>query len=329
MARRVRVGACLSLSGKYARFGTRVVQALRAWQSMTWPQHELFVEDDESDTRTLAHELPRVAARCDVLLGPYSTQLATTAADVAAEEDLLLWNHGGAGDNVQTGHPGHVVSVLTPASRYGDPYVRRLASTPERAPLWIVHGTGRFSRQVAAGAVRSAERHGVDAVRVDSAADLPAARAQDWDLFTCGSFDDDIRTVNHAKALPFPPRTICAVAAGVSEFRYAVACPDGIFGVAQWVPGNDGTPTVGPRERDFLAAHARMAGSTPDYPAVQAAVSAVLGSRCVDLAGGTTRDLLWPVAAALDTETFYGRYVIDAATGAQVGHDTVLVHWGT
>src|SRR5271166_3347969 len=67
--RRLRVGACLSLSGRYARFGRQAARGLDAWRSLDGAA-DLIVADDRSDPRTLADALPGVAARCDVLLGP-------------------------------------------------------------------------------------------------------------------------------------------------------------------------------------------------------------------------------------------------------------------
>ena len=33
----LRVGACLSLSGRYARFGSQAARALQAWAATSWP----------------------------------------------------------------------------------------------------------------------------------------------------------------------------------------------------------------------------------------------------------------------------------------------------
>src|SRR5260370_40408774 len=148
---RIRVGACLSLSGRYARFGTQAARALDVWRSLDGSA-DLVIEDDQSDPRVLGRTLPRVAAAADVLLSPYSTQLVRAAAAVAGMEGWLLWNHGGSGDDVGNSHAGHVVSLLTPASRYAEQFIRRVLSH-NHAGLWIVHGNGLFGRQVAAGAV--------------------------------------------------------------------------------------------------------------------------------------------------------------------------------
>jgi len=147
---------------------------------------DLVVADDESDPRTLKAVLPGVAARCDVLLGPYSTHLMKTAGQLAADEGWLLWNHGGSGDDVEAAHPGHVVSVLTPTSRYSEPFLRHLADDHDRATLWIVRGTGSFGRQVAAGAERIAARLGIATVRLGPEDELPSAGpSQPWHLFFC------------------------------------------------------------------------------------------------------------------------------------------------
>ena len=148
---RLRIGACLSLSGKFAQFGRQSAKGLETWRSLNGAA-EILIEDDGSDRRTLETVLPGVAARCDILLGPYSTQLMRAAGRIAAESGWLVWNQGGSGDDVERAHPGHVVSILTPTSRYAEPFVRWLASEPgEKRDLCIINGPGSFGRQVADG----------------------------------------------------------------------------------------------------------------------------------------------------------------------------------
>lgn len=325
--RPLRVGVCLSLSGKFARFGTQAARALRIWQSMDGAA-ELVIEDDESSPRTLEARLPRVASRCDILLGPYSTRLARRAGDIAAAEDRLLWNHGGSGDDVESGHPGHVVSVLTPTSRYAEPFLRHVAGDRERAQLRIANGKGSFGRQAADGAAQMASLLGMDVVRIGPEDELSSGiLPEKWDLFAVGQFEDDVETVKSSRTFAHPTRHVCAVAAGVREFAGAMGDAEGVFGIAQWFPGSGLTPEIGPAETGFLTAYSNLAGTSPDYPAVQAVAGAALAVHCARLAGGTTRDLLWSAAAALDTDTLFGAFRIDPVTGVQVGHETVLVRW--
>ena len=325
---RLRIGACLSLSGRFARFGQQAARALEAWRSLDGTT-DILVEDDRSDRRTLEAVLPGMAARCDLLLGPYSTHLMRAAGRIAAESGWLVWNHGGSGDDVEEAHPGHVVSVLTPTSRYAEPFLQKLAGEPgSPRDLCIVHGPGSFGRQVADGAEAIADELGIRTVRASPDDQIPPpGTPPDWDLFSAGVFEQDAELTGKALRLPVPPRYVCAIAAGVREFGRAVDDPEGVFGTAQWFPGSRNKITLGPSEDDFLRAYAERGGLLPDYPAAQAAAGAVIATHCARLAGGTNRDALWAAAGELETSTLFGDFKIHAGSGTQVKHRTVLVRW--
>ena len=324
---RIRVGACLSLSGRYARFGSQAARALDVWRSLDG-HVDLIIVDDQSDPRILRQTLPRVADTSDVLLSPYSTQLVRAAASMASAEGWLLWNHGGSGDDVENSYAGHVVSLLTPASRYAEQFIRR-ATNHENIELWIVNGKGSFGRQVAEGADQAARRAGICTRRLEHGGDWPSsAPSESWALFTAGTFEQDVETVRRAQHQPDPPATICAVAAGVQEFASELDHPEGIYGVAQWFPGAmANSPQIGPSESTFLAAYATTTKTPIDYPGVQAVAGAALATYCARRAGATAPQPLWAEATALDTETLLGGFKIDSVTGAQVKHEAVLVRW--
>ncbi len=288
------------------------------------------MEDDGSDPGRLDAGIRRLARSCDLLLGPYSTQLMRAAGPAALETGSLLWNHGSAGDDVQAAWPGQIVSVLTPASRYAKPLLRRLADQVIRAPLWIAEGRGGFGQQVAAGARELARNLDLQVERLRPGDMLPAVESpQPWDLLCAGSFQEDVARVNEARHLAWPPRALCAIAAGVREFGPAIVRPEGVYGIAQWVSGHVTTSSIGPAEADFLAAYSRLGSAPPDYPAVQAAAAAVLATRCADVAGSVEPDRLWSTAVRLETSTLFGEFSIDPVSGVQTKHETVLVRWTT
>jgi ABC-type branched-subunit amino acid transport system substrate-binding protein len=318
MTARLRIGACLSLSGRFGKFGQQAAHGLETWRSLS-PPVELIIEDDRSDRSTLESVLPGVARRCDLLLGPYSTVLMRSAGNMAAEHDWLTWNHGGSGDDVESAHPGHVVSMLTPTSQYAEPFLRLIASDTEE--LVIAQGPGSFGRQVADGAAALARQLGVPVTRDD------LSRPTEWDLLSAGVFEDDAQFVATAMRLPNPPRRICAVAAGVRDFRNAVPDPEGIYGIAQWFPGCDQVAELGPNEDKFAADYQALTGNLPDYPAAQALAGAAIAIHCAKLAGSVQREDLWAAAASLHTSTLFGPFGIDPRTGVQERHQTVLVRW--
>ncbi|GAA4096515.1 ABC transporter substrate-binding protein [Actinomadura miaoliensis] len=321
---RLRVGACLSLTGRYARFGRQAAAALDVWRAAD-ENADVLIEDDHSDRHRFRAAFRGLAGRCDVLLGPYSTDLMRAAGDIAADLDRLVWNHGGSGDDVETAHPGHVVSVPTPTSRYADPFLRHLATVRGSARLYVVQGKGGFGRQVANGAEAAARALGIDVARVGGLPELDESVR--WNLLCAASFEEDVRTVTTAQALPNPPGTLCAVAAGVREFGDATDDPRGIYGVGQWSPGRAHEPELGLEETAFIAAFRRRTGIQPDYPAAQAYAAAVIAAHCLRAAGSPARRSVWAVATRLRTSTMFGAFAIDPSTGAQTAHEPVLVHW--
>jgi ABC-type branched-subunit amino acid transport system substrate-binding protein len=320
----LRIGACLSLSGQFGQFGRQAAAGLETWQQLTG-HADLLIEDDHSDPRHLETALPSVAANCDLLLGPYSSLLMRTAGRFASDAGLLLWNHGGSGD--EAAWPGHVVSVLTPTADYFRPFIARLRQETPHPVLRIAQGKGAFGRQVAEGAEAHARADGMTVHRLDADGVFASAPDEDWVLLTAGTFEHDIAVVSRALQLVRQPKLICAVAAGVRAFGQAVQRPDGIFGIAQWFPGSLPEAENGPAEDEFVAAYTRLQATPPDYPAVQAAATAAIAVHCAQNAESTARHSLWTAAAALDTATMFGPFTIDPVTGAQTGHDTTLVEW--
>lgn len=327
MTDRLRIGACLSLTGRFAQFGRQAALGLEAWQSLGGTA-DVIVEDDRSDRRTLEAVLPGLAARCDILLGPYSTILMRAAGRIAADSGRLIWNHGGSGDDVEQAHPGHVVSVLTPTSRYAEPFLRYIASGDESPrDLYIVQGPGSFGRRVAEGAAIMALQLGVRALLAEPGELPPSRLPREWDLLSAGVFEQDAELVAKSLRLPDPPRRVCTVAAGVREFAQAVGDPEGVFGIAQWFPGSGHEVLLGPREEEFLRAFTVSDRGLPDYPAAQAAAGAVIASHCALLADSVSREDLWTAAVDLETSTLFGDFKINPQSGAQVNHQTVLVRW--
>ena len=161
---RLRLGACLSLTGRYGRFGRQAAHGLRVWQ-------QLAGDESSSRSRTTAATPSRSpaafaasphAAMCCSARTPRSS--CARPAEAMSEVDGLLWNQGGSGDDVQALCPGRIVSVPAPTTRYARSIRAHAGGERERAPLWVVRGRGRFGRQVAAGAIEQARRDELETV---------------------------------------------------------------------------------------------------------------------------------------------------------------------
>ncbi|MGH7918772.1 MAG: ABC transporter substrate-binding protein [Candidatus Dormibacteraceae bacterium] len=324
----LRVGVPLSLTGRYARFGRQAATGVRVWSQ--WDGHaDVVIEDDGSDRERAASIVTDLIGKVDLLLGPYSTGLTRAAARVACESHHLLWNHGGSGDDAEGLCPGHVISILTPTSKYATPLLRHLAALGHRDPVWILASKGRFSTQVQKGAVALADQLSIPTVSVPSLEHLNSgALPEKWNLFCCGNFEQDVEAINRIVRFgDRRPIVASAVAAGVSDFRDAVEEPDGVFGVAQWFPRQGVPHALGMSEEAFVTAYRNESDRTPDYPAVQAVAASVIASHCARMTDSTEVKTLWDYASHLDTSTLYGNFRIDPKTGVQVKHEMALVRW--
>ena len=173
MSAAIKVGMSASLSGQFQTQGRQALAGIRAWAEDANRAGGLTVADRPGplpvsvvcyDDASLADGTRRATRRLilddrvDLLFGPYSSGLAQAAAAVAAEHNRLLWNHGGASDNIQRTGPGRVVDILTPAGEYlaALPDLVRAAAPGARTFAIVRCAVGAFPRQVSDGMARRA-----------------------------------------------------------------------------------------------------------------------------------------------------------------------------
>lgn len=144
--RPLRIGACLSLTGRFARFGSQAAAALETWKLIDG-HCELILEDDESTPRTLERVLPRLARNCDILLGPYSTQLVRTAGKIATPTPGTSWP---------------LLAVLTPLATLPTSPRRARADIRDALTAWdmsdLVEAAELVGTELVTNAVRASER---------------------------------------------------------------------------------------------------------------------------------------------------------------------------
>lgn len=186
----IMAGAALSLSGRFA------VQGEQAWRGLTlWAEHvnaqgglrvgagrarrpvELHVYDDGSKIAGAKSATERLIAqdRVALLFSPYSSVLALAAAEVAHQHGRVLWNHGGSSDALDERGWRHVVTLLSPASRYFVPVLELArANVPPARSVALLYGvSGTFPRAVIGGARAHATSLGLKLVLEAPYPDLP------------------------------------------------------------------------------------------------------------------------------------------------------------
>src|SRR5262249_39577650 len=115
----------------------------------------LIIRDDRSRT-SIAHKNIQSLINedhVDVLLGPYSSHLTKAAADICQGYQRILWNHGGASDEICRPHSHWIVSTLSPASQYLQKLPPWIATNDSASDHYLVLSSskGMFASHVAAG----------------------------------------------------------------------------------------------------------------------------------------------------------------------------------
>ena len=278
MSAAIKVGISASLSGQFQTQGRQALAGIRAWAEDANRAGGLTVADRPGplpvsvvcyDAASLADGTRRATRRLilddrvDLLFGPYSSGLAQAAAAVAAEHNRLLWNHGGASDNIQRTGPGRVVDILTPAGEYlaALPDLVRAAAPDARTFAIVRCAVGAFPRQVSDGMARRAVALGYeqtlhhefppDTTDFSHVLDAVAQVKPDL-LLAVGRIRHDLafarqlaqrRTAGVTAGesrVAVTLGAVAVVAAPIRQFRDALGDnAAGFIGPSQWEPGDD------------------------------------------------------------------------------------------
>jgi branched-chain amino acid transport system substrate-binding protein len=275
----------------------------------------------------------------DILFGPYSSVLTSAAAQVAERHGKLLWNHGGASDNVYRQGYRWIVGILIPASQYLAgllPLVRQTDPAASTVAL-VKASTGEFPKAVCSGVSEAAESQGFKIVlstEFEAATDdfsgvlAELKDAQPEVMVIVGRVRDDLRLARRLAESGINAGTVVAVAAGIQGFHDDLgSLAERFVGPSQWEPETNVEPDFGPNSQQVIASLRRDGEQHVDYPMAQAYAAGVVVQRCLAEAGSADNQALREAAARLKFSTFYGDFQIDGETGRQVGRETLLVQW--
>lgn len=174
------------MSGRFQRQGQQALQGIRLWQSYVNAQGGIALRsgekrlvrliwyDDRSQVGTARKNVFQLLRedKIDILLGPYSSGLTMTVAEIAEEYKTVQWNHGGSSDEIFRRGWRYLVGIASPASDYLRALPHWLAENhPELARICVLYaGRGTFGGQVARGILEGAlavARHTVHLVPVN------------------------------------------------------------------------------------------------------------------------------------------------------------------
>ena len=277
--------------------------------------------------------------RVDLLFGPYSSVLSRAAAQVAESHHRLIWNQGGASDDIYQQGYRWVVGILTPASQYLTgllPLIRE--ADPEATTVGLLRADpGTFPQMITTEVQRQADLLGFEVAYIrqypPSVADFSnileeIRKIGPQVLVAVGRISNDLKFAQQLVQRPLSPRAVAVVAAPIRQFQEALGDDvQGFIGPSQWEPAGTYPHDYGPSTQEVLASLGQRDQGPVDYPMAQAYAAGLVAQRCVEQAGTLEDQVLRGAAGNLDFSTFYGRFKIDPVTGRQVGRSSLIVQW--
>ena len=354
----ITLGLSLSLSGRFARPGHQIEDALRLFVADINAAGGVMLRAERGYFALRCHDDRSEQTRCaaiyrelcggtgsELLLGPYSSELTAVAAPIAEEHGRLLIIHAGAADDLYQRGYKMVVGLPTPASQYLDEFIRLLASLKLwRKRLAVIAEPTDFARAVTAGAQalvreRPVRRKGVRlGVKWEERFDPGQAtellvttlrRGRINSLVSAGSYDHDLAVMRAVLDSELDIPVLACVAAGQSSFGTDLGDrAQGIVGTSQWEPGSEAIPELGPDPREFVhRMRTRTRSGDADYVAAQAYAAGVLAAAVLGKLGACDQVRMREQFSSLRTETLFGAFGIDPTTGRQVAHRMLNVQW--
>ncbi|MBI3047974.1 MAG: ABC transporter substrate-binding protein [Acidobacteria bacterium] len=161
------VGLSIAASGALSRQGREALDGARLWESYINQSGGIAVApdarrpvrliwlDDESRLDRARLNVSRLLAdeRVDLLLGPYGSAATLAAAELADRRGRILWNYGGASDDIFSRGFRRLVGIFSPASDYLRALPAWLARThPSLRRILVAHlARGSFGAHIARG----------------------------------------------------------------------------------------------------------------------------------------------------------------------------------
>ena len=345
---RVRFGVSATLSGKYSLQGIESFNGLNLWAEHTNKNGgllskklskrvpvDLIFYDDKSNpenTKQITRKLIQ-DKKVDILLGPYSSSLTRAAAKISEYYNRVLWNYGGSTDEITRSDFKKVVSTITPASRYIEPFLEFVHERYNnfKTVAIVFAGDSGFSSEVARGAVNHCEKIGIDCKQYTYKSgnkdfrDIVnrLSRENLKYVLGVGRFEDDLNLAIHLKNFHS-----CLVAASIEEFKIRLKKEaDGFFSVAQWEPHAEFNIDFGVTSKYFTDLYQKKFRKIPDYTAAQSFNIGIILEKFIEENYSVNENSLRETIVRSNFCTFYGNFEFDRKTGSQTGHKTLVTQW--
>jgi branched-chain amino acid transport system substrate-binding protein len=342
--RPIRIGATVSLSGKYTEPSLMVQAGYRLWARQVNDRGgvlgrpvELVLRDDQSreDTARRHYKHLTEVDPVDLILSPYGSPLTLVASEISERNGYAMLAAAASADILFDRGYRRLFGVYAPARRYFIGLLDLIARHGLQT-VAVLHEDSPFHRDVAEGAAFWARQFRLQLtlqrVITDAPSDLTVTveelqkRFPATDVLIFSAYPPNCyRLMKMLPAQGWRPAVIAQTIAPVHPEFYEKAGPaaEGVFGPSQWEP-DERIPFPGTQQfiRDFKA----DTGLMPSYHAAAAYAACQIMERAVTASGSLDQESIRSFIASMDSVTVIGRFKVDH-TGMQIGHNPLLIQW--
>lgn len=336
MADTIKLGAAVSLSGKYSTAGNHTQKGydlgLKYVNSLGGVvvdgksyNLEVIYYDDESTPARGASLAERLILRDKVnfILGPYSSGLTKAIAPVTEEHGVPMVEANGASRSLFNQGYKYMFAVLSTSEQYLQEAVNQIAikagKPASEITVALAIENDPFSQDIRAGVLDDVKRHGMKVVIDDK---LPRDLSDMTStLVKVKALKPDLLVVSgHSKGAALSVRQMNDLGASVNMLAMTHCesaklhdtekfgtLPNHTLCAAQWSPSVSSTGAVFGSAKNYSKIFEDTYGYVPPYQAAESTAAVIVMADAITRANSVDKDAVRDALAATDLSTFYGQ----------------------
>ena len=338
----IKIGASISLSGKYAQTGLHFRRGYELWREQVNARGglmgrpvEFVILDDKSDPTTGARLYEKLITldKVDLVLGPYSSAVTFAVSTVTEKYKYPMLAAGASSAKIWQRGYRYVFMVVTPGENYLDGAID-IAKQKGAKRVAIINADSLYPKTWAKSAVEKVKGAGLELVfheefpekPTDLSAILIKVKSANPEVLLCGTyFNDAVLITRQMKELGVNVKILAqTVGPSLPQFSENLgSLANYVYGASQW----EAISTLKfPGMADFVAAFEKKHSYTPTYQAAESYGSMQVLEQAVKNIGSLDHEKLRAELARLQTTTIFGPYKVDDQ-GRQVAKTMLLVQW--
>jgi branched-chain amino acid transport system substrate-binding protein len=340
--RPIRIGATISLEGKYREPSLMVRNGLELWAKQVNERGgllgrpvKLILYDDQSKPELVRELYEKLIKKdkVDLVFSPYGADLTMVASEVTERHQFVMMGAAVAAEAVfQRGYK-YILGVYAPAGRYLIGFLDLMARQG-LGSVAIIYENSPFNIGAAKGGQEWADRFGIKVSYIEAynqgPAELPrllteALSTAPDGLILCAYPVDCYELLKLLQAAKSRPQALCMTVGPAHPLFYeqAGSAAEGVFGPTQWEPD---TRLPFPGTKEFIENFKNFTHQMPSYHAASAYAAAQILEGAITKTQSLNQEKIRDYILTMDTVTVIGRFRVDP-TGLQVGHNSILIQW--